>query len=246
MGYWDFTYTLISTWTDTYKLYDIFESEGEYYIRGYDVDLGAPAVASYFEDDGNYALLARYSSFDQFFVFNFTGTNTVAGTYYMVIDDYFSNGYPFTGIKTREINSSTTTTTVQPKTTTTTTIKLTSSSTSSTTTSTSITPTTTTTILVPVPTSTSSISSTTTTIISICLIEQIYGENSEEVQKLRFIRDNVLNQTPEGQEIIRLYYEWSPVIVEMMNENEGFKQGVKEMIDGVVEVIREVEWISNM
>jgi hypothetical protein len=126
-----------------------------------------------------------------------------------------------------------------PKTTTTTIIKVTSSSTSSTTTSTSIKPTTTTTILVPVPTSTSSISSTTTTIMPICLIEQIYGEDSEETELLRYLRDNVLSTAPKGQELIRLYYEWSPVIVEMMEEDEEFKAQVKEMIDGVLELIGE-------
>jgi hypothetical protein len=125
-----------------------------------------------------------------------------------------------------------------PKTTTTTTIKLTSSSTSSTTTSTSTKPTTTTTILVPVPTSTSSIVSTTTTAISICPIEQIYGENSVEVQKIRFIRDNILNTTIEGQTLIRLYYEWSPFLVECIENNGELKIELKEIIDELLQVIQ--------
>jgi len=52
------------------------------------------------------------------------------------------------------------------------------------------------------------------------------------------LRDNILNQTPAGQELIRLYYELSPVIVEMMNEDADFKLQVKEMIDGVLPLIR--------
>jgi len=36
-----------------------------------------------------------------------------------------------------------------------------------------------------------------------------------------------------------LYYERSPAIVEMMNEDEEFKQEVKEMIDGILPLIRE-------
>ena len=40
-----------------------------------------------------------------------------------------------------------------------------------------------------------------------CPFEQIYGEHSEETELLRYFRDNVLNQTPEGQEIIKLYYQ---------------------------------------
>ena len=47
----------------------------------------------------------------------------------------------------------------------------------------------------------------------------------------------MLSTTPEGQEIIRLYYELSPMIVKMMEENEEFKEQTKEMIDGAVELI---------
>ncbi len=66
---------------------------------------------------------------------------------------------------------------------------------------------------------------------------EIYGEDSEEIKLLRYIRDNVLNQNPEGREIIRLYYQWSPTIVKAMEDDEEFKQDVKEMIDGVLEMI---------
>ncbi|MCK4825688.1 hypothetical protein KA005_58615, partial [bacterium] len=47
----------------------------------------------------------------------------------------------------------------------------------------------------------------------ICATEAIYGEYSPETEILRGYRDNILSKTSEGQEIIRLYYEWSPVIV---------------------------------
>jgi hypothetical protein len=67
------------------------------------------------------------------------------------------------------------------------------------------------------------------------------GEHSEEVKLLRYFRDNVLSQTPEGQEIIRLYYQWSPVIVKAMEEDEEFKEDVKELIDGVLELIGEIK-----
>jgi hypothetical protein len=87
-------------------------------------------------------------------------------------------------------------------------------------------------------TTTTSIPSGTTTTVEPCTSEAIYGENSEETELLRYIRDNVLSQTPEGQELIRLYYELSPVIVEMMEEDEEFKAPVKEMIDGVLPLIK--------
>ena len=63
-------------------------------------------------------------------------------------------------------------------------------------------------------------------------------ENSEEVELLRHVRD-VLSKTPEGQEIIKLYYQWSPAIVKAMEEDEEFKQHVKEMVDGILELIEE-------
>jgi len=55
---------------------------------------------------------------------------------------------------------------------------------------------------------------------------------------LRHFRDKVLSQTPEGQDLIRLYYELSPGIVKAMEEDESFKQEVKEMIDGILPLLR--------
>jgi len=71
-----------------------------------------------------------------------------------------------------------------------------------------------------------------------CPSEEIYGSYSEEAKILRSFRDNVLSKTPEGQEIIKLYYQWSPVIVKAMVEDEAFKKKVKEMIDGILPMIR--------
>jgi hypothetical protein len=88
-------------------------------------------------------------------------------------------------------------------------------------------------------TTTTAISTTTTT--GTCPSESIYGEHSEETERLRYLRDNVLKQTPEGQEIIRLYYEWSPAIVQAMEKDEKFKEEVKEMVEDVLELIGEVE-----
>ena len=46
-------------------------------------------------------------------------------------------------------------------------------------------------------------------------------------------------QTSEGQELIRLCYEWSLAIVEAMEADEDFKEDVKEMVDGVLGLIRD-------
>jgi hypothetical protein len=78
-------------------------------------------------------------------------------------------------------------------------------------------------------------SSTTTTIgKGPCPAEEIYGEYSEETKILRYFRNEIMNQTPEGQELIRLYYEWSPVIVRAIEKDEEFREEVKELIDEVL------------
>ena len=41
-----------------------------------------------------------------------------------------------------------------------------------------------------------------------------------------------LRKSPEGQELIRLYYEWCAAIVNAMKEDEAFRKGVKAMVDG--------------
>jgi len=85
---------------------------------------------------------------------------------------------------------------------------------------------------------TSTISGSTTTTVEPCPTETLYGEHSEEAELLRYFRDNVLSQTPEGRELIKLYYELSASIVKAMEEDEEFKAQVKEMIDGVLPLIK--------
>ena len=62
--------------------------------------------------------------------------------------------------------------------------------------------------------------------------------DSNDLNTLRKFRDEVLSKTSAGQEIIRLYYELSPVIVKAMAEDEAFKEEVKGIIEGVLPIIR--------
>ena len=72
-----------------------------------------------------------------------------------------------------------------------------------------------------------------------CPIEEIYGKHAEETELLRDFRDNVLKDTPGGQEIIKLYYEWGPVITKVMEEDEQFRKQVKGMMDEFLPLIME-------
>jgi hypothetical protein len=71
-------------------------------------------------------------------------------------------------------------------------------------------------------------------VADLCLVEEIYGEDSPEVARLRYFRDTVLNKTTEGRIIIRLYYEWSPFTVKAMEDDEKLKEEVKAVIDGIL------------
>ena len=81
-------------------------------------------------------------------------------------------------------------------------------------------------------------STTTTTGGGRCPAEPIYGEHSEEAELLRYVHDNILSHTLEGKEIIKLYYQWSPIIVQAMEEDEALREDVKEMIDGILPLVK--------
>lgn len=74
---------------------------------------------------------------------------------------------------------------------------------------------------------------------SSCPLVQIYGEGSQQVQLLRNFRDSVLRKTPEGQQLIKLYYAWSPVLLKAINEDAGIKAEITGMIEGIIPLLQE-------
>jgi hypothetical protein len=76
------------------------------------------------------------------------------------------------------------------------------------------------------------------TIRSLCPVSQIYGDASAKTELVRKFRDKILKTTPEGRDIITLYYQWGPVIVKAMKVDEDFKQEIKEMIDEILPMLR--------
>ena len=71
-----------------------------------------------------------------------------------------------------------------------------------------------------------------------CPVERIYKNDPRQTELLRHFRDNVLSKTPEGRELIKLYYLWSPIIIQAMENDEDIKDEVKELIDEVLLLIR--------
>jgi len=84
---------------------------------------------------------------------------------------------------------------------------------------------------------TTSVNTTSTVHPTLCLIEQLYGERSQEAELLRQVRDNLLITTPEGQELIRLYYQWSFILAGNLNEDEIFREDIKAIIDDILPLI---------
>jgi len=84
-------------------------------------------------------------------------------------------------------------------------------------------------------TSTTTIPTTTTILPCItCPLEAMYGVDSEKTKLLRYIRDELLSQTPEGREIIKQYYQWCSVVMRAMEQDEAFTQELKVLIDGIL------------
>jgi hypothetical protein len=73
--------------------------------------------------------------------------------------------------------------------------------------------------------------------IRCCPMTFALGSDANDLNTLRRFRDEVLSKTPVGQEIIKLYYQWSPAIVKAMEQDEEFKKDVKNLVEEVLGMI---------
>jgi hypothetical protein len=46
-----------------------------------------------------------------------------------------------------------------------------------------------------------------------------------------------VSSTIEGRELIRLYYEWTPVIVKALDADKEFKKEIQHLIDSLLALI---------
>jgi hypothetical protein len=93
-----------------------------------------------------------------------------------------------------------------------------------------------------ITTSTTTPSSTTTVPLVPCPLLELYGEHSEEVNYLRYVRDEFLRKNPAGRALIKFYYQISPSIIKVMREDKIFNEELREMIDSVLPILeRELE-----
>ncbi len=100
-------------------------------------------------------------------------------------------------------------------------------------------PTTTTTSLPETTTTTISISTTTTVPGNQCVAETIYGKDSEETELLREYRDKVLSKSATGRQMIKTYYDLSPAVVEVLQNNDTARASTRRVLDSLMPAIRE-------
>jgi len=72
-----------------------------------------------------------------------------------------------------------------------------------------------------------------------CFLEDLFLPSSREVETLRSFRDNVLKNNPVGREIIEQYYNLSPLLKELIEDNYLLKINMKLLISGIVPIIEE-------
>lgn len=68
----------------------------------------------------------------------------------------------------------------------------------------------------------------------LCPAEMIYGEDSPEVAFLRDFRDTILGKTPEGRQVIQLYYDLSPAMALAMQDDVDLASEIKAIADSLL------------
>jgi len=88
---------------------------------------------------------------------------------------------------------------------------------------------------------TTTIKSTTTTTVpaNLCAAESIYGRTDEKTELLRKYRDKVLSKSATGRQIIKTYYELSPEVVEVLQNNDTARANTRKVLDSIMPAIRE-------
>ena len=104
IGTWKFDYTIISEFTQTYRLSDVRENPdrpGEWVIWGTD-QYGDPVEAGYSPRLKMFSLLDRSVTIHRYFTFDFVGSDRVSGCYYQIDADDGSRSrcYDMTGVRT--------------------------------------------------------------------------------------------------------------------------------------------------
>ena len=72
-----------------------------------------------------------------------------------------------------------------------------------------------------------------------CFLLRLYGEGSDEIGLFRKFRNHFINRGLEGEEIIKFYYKWSPLLVKVIEEDEEIEKQLREVADTILFLVEE-------
>lgn len=78
---------------------------------------------------------------------------------------------------------------------------------------------------------------TTTTPAGPCPAEAVLGEGDPRLDTLRTFRDQVLAKNPNGQKMIKTYYDSSAAVVQMLEKDPALKQSAREYLESILPTI---------
>ena len=70
-----------------------------------------------------------------------------------------------------------------------------------------------------------------------CPAEVVLGEDDPRLDTLRAFRDQMLVNNPNGQKMIKLYYDSSDAVVQMLEKNPGLKESAREYLESILPAI---------
>jgi sugar lactone lactonase YvrE len=76
--------------------------------------------------------------------------------------------------------------------------------------------------------------STTTTTVPGCPVVILYGDQASETNNLRVFRDEILGTTPEGRQLVDLYYRLSPFLAQALKDDEELKNDLRVLLDSLI------------
>ena len=73
-----------------------------------------------------------------------------------------------------------------------------------------------------------------------CAAESVLADDPESLSLLRQFRDDVLAKSEKGKALIKLYYEKSPLIVELIEKDPALKEKCRETLKAIMPSIRKI------
>jgi hypothetical protein len=73
-----------------------------------------------------------------------------------------------------------------------------------------------------------------------CPAEAVLGEDDPRLDTLRAFRDQVLAKNPNGQKMIKMYYDASAAVVQMMERDPAVKQAAREYLGALLPMIEQM------